>query len=46
MNDNAVVIRQVVKSYGSVKAVQGLDLEVPRGSLVGFLGPNGIRYES
>ena len=41
MNDNAVVIRQVVKSYGSVKAVQGLDLEVPRGSLVGFLGPNG-----
>jgi ABC-2 type transport system ATP-binding protein len=29
------------KSYGSVEAVSGLDLEVPRGSIHGFLGRNG-----
>jgi ABC-2 type transport system ATP-binding protein len=29
------------KSYGSVAAVDGVDLEVPRGSFFGFLGPNG-----
>ncbi len=32
---------QLSKSYGSRKAVDGLDLEVSRGELFGFLGPNG-----
>ena len=41
MTDAAIAIRGVDKRYGKVHAVQGLDLEVPRGSLVGFLGPNG-----
>ncbi|MEE2908451.1 MAG: ATP-binding cassette domain-containing protein [Planctomycetota bacterium] len=41
MTDLAVTIRKVDKNYGSVRAVQGLDLDVPQGSLVGFLGPNG-----
>ncbi|MBG83237.1 MAG: ABC transporter [Phycisphaerae bacterium] len=41
MNENAVTIQNVDKSYGSVQAVRNLDLQVPRGSLVGFLGPNG-----
>ena len=29
------------KQFGSVNALQGLDLEVPAGSIFGFLGPNG-----
>ena len=29
------------KRYRRVRALQGLDLEVPRGSVFGFLGPNG-----
>ena len=31
----------LVKRYGNVTALDGLDLEVPSGSLFGFLGPNG-----
>ncbi len=29
------------KRFGDVVALRGIDLEVPRGQLVGFLGPNG-----
>jgi lipooligosaccharide transport system ATP-binding protein len=31
----------VVKRFGGITAVDGLDLEVPAGSCVGLLGPNG-----
>ncbi|MBR7504016.1 ATP-binding cassette domain-containing protein, partial [Mycobacterium tuberculosis] len=31
----------VVKSYGRVRALDGLDLTVDRGEVHGFLGPNG-----
>src|SRR5262245_58572685 len=31
----------MVKHYGDVKAVDGIDLEVPRGICFGLLGPNG-----
>jgi ABC-2 type transport system ATP-binding protein len=31
----------LVKSYGRVRALDGLTLEVPRGVVFGFLGPNG-----
>jgi ABC-2 type transport system ATP-binding protein len=37
----AVVLRGVTKKYGEFTAVDGVDLEVPRGSIYGFLGPNG-----
>lgn len=37
----AIRIRGVVKRYGSITAVAGLDLDVPEGSCVGLLGPNG-----
>src|SRR4029453_10294322 len=37
----AILVRQLRKSYGSKAAVDGVDLEVPRGSFFGFLGPNG-----
>jgi ABC-2 type transport system ATP-binding protein len=38
-----IVIRTdgLVKDYGSVRALDGLDLEVRRGEVFGFLGPNG-----
>jgi len=34
-------MRGVVKRYGPITAVGGLDLEVPEGTCVGLLGPNG-----
>lgn len=37
----AIRISDVHKSFGSVKAVDGLDLEVPEGICLGLLGPNG-----
>ncbi|WP_217914075.1 ABC transporter ATP-binding protein [Miltoncostaea marina] len=37
----AIRVRGVVKRYGPITAVDGLDLEVPAGSCVGLLGPNG-----
>src|SRR5512134_2418048 len=37
----AIVCRGLVKRYGSVVAVDGLDLEVRRGECFGLLGPNG-----
>ncbi len=33
--------RGLARSFGSVQAVQGLDLDVAEGELVAFLGPNG-----
>jgi ABC-2 type transport system ATP-binding protein len=31
----------LVKSFGALKAVDGITLRVPRGEVLGFLGPNG-----
>ncbi|UQW99659.1 ABC transporter ATP-binding protein [Streptomyces sp. RerS4] len=36
-----VRFRNVVKTYGSTNAVNGLDLDVPQGKFIGLLGPNG-----
>jgi ABC-2 type transport system ATP-binding protein len=41
MPEPAIVARGLRKGYGQKLAVDGLDLEVPRGSFFGFLGPNG-----
>jgi lipooligosaccharide transport system ATP-binding protein len=37
----AISLRGVIKRYGAITAVDGLDLEVPVGTCVGLLGPNG-----
>src|SRR5437667_2648969 len=37
----AIRLRRVVKRYGPITAVNGLDLDVPQGTCVGLLGPNG-----
>ncbi|MBR5753256.1 MAG: ABC transporter ATP-binding protein [Clostridia bacterium] len=33
--------KQLVKKYGSVQALNGFDLELPAGKIIGLLGPNG-----
>jgi len=40
-NDVVVRLEGVTKRFGDHIAVSGLDLEVPRGTVYGFLGPNG-----
>jgi lipooligosaccharide transport system ATP-binding protein len=37
----AIRLRGIVKRYGEITAVDGLDLDVPLGTCVGLLGPNG-----
>jgi lipooligosaccharide transport system ATP-binding protein len=37
----AIRLRGVIKRYGQITAVNGLDLDVPAGTCVGLLGPNG-----
>jgi ABC-2 type transport system ATP-binding protein len=37
----AITVRGVRKSYGSVEALAGVDLDVARGTVVALLGPNG-----
>ena len=42
MSDAApVVARGLVKLYGDIVAVGGVDLTVERGDVFGYLGPNG-----
>jgi ABC-2 type transport system ATP-binding protein len=38
---NAIVAEGLVKRYGPVEALSGLDLAVPEGTVMGLLGPNG-----
>ena len=38
---NAISITALVKSYGKVTALQGIDLAVPQGMIYGVVGPNG-----
>jgi lipooligosaccharide transport system ATP-binding protein len=37
----AISLRGVVKRFGEITAVDGLDLDLPEGTCVGLLGPNG-----
>jgi ABC-2 type transport system ATP-binding protein len=41
MTTTMIRARGLVKHYGEVRALDGLDLEVPRGRVLGLLGPNG-----
>src|SRR6266571_2628850 len=38
---NAVVIQNVTKTFGKHTAVDDLSLQVPAGTVYGFIGPNG-----
>jgi ABC-2 type transport system ATP-binding protein len=37
----AITVRGLVKHFGEVRALDGVDLDVPRGTVLGLLGPNG-----
>jgi ABC-2 type transport system ATP-binding protein len=37
----AILVEELTKSFGEVKALRGIDLSVPRGTILGVLGPNG-----
>ena len=39
--DQAVEVESLVKRYGELVAVDGLSLRIPRGQVLGLLGPNG-----
>jgi ABC-2 type transport system ATP-binding protein len=41
MTDDAIVVEGLEKSYGSVKALGGVDFTARTGSVLGLLGPNG-----
>jgi ABC-2 type transport system ATP-binding protein len=41
MSDYIIETKDLVKKFGSFTAVNGLSLQVPAGSIYGFVGPNG-----
>ncbi|MGF1741753.1 ABC transporter ATP-binding protein [Vibrio profundum] len=41
MTDYAIKAENVVKRFGDFTAIDGINLTVPKGSIYGFLGPNG-----
>jgi ABC-2 type transport system ATP-binding protein len=41
MNEDAIVVEGLEKSYGSVRALCGVDFAARHGSVLGLLGPNG-----
>lgn len=40
-NSLAIEIKGLTKAYGPVQALEGVNLDVKRGEILGFLGPNG-----
>jgi ABC-2 type transport system ATP-binding protein len=41
VHEPAITVRHLVKTFGEVRAVRGVDFEVQAGEVFGFLGPNG-----
>ena len=41
MSEAAIVVEGLVKSFGDVRALDGVDLETQTGTVLGLLGPNG-----
>jgi ABC-2 type transport system ATP-binding protein len=41
VTEDAIVVRDLKKSFGEIDAVRGVSFEVERGEAFGFLGPNG-----
>ncbi len=41
MSEYAIQALSLSRNFGEIKAIQGLDLEIEKGSIYGFLGPNG-----
>ncbi|NBO32822.1 MAG: ATP-binding cassette domain-containing protein, partial [Actinobacteria bacterium] len=41
MNNAPIIAENLVRHFGEVKAVDGINLTVNQGEIFGFLGPNG-----
>ncbi len=41
MSENILELKKVTKSFGGIRAVEGVDLAVQKGELHGLIGPNG-----
>ena len=41
MESTVLTARGLTKRYGSAAALDGMDLELPQGKIIGLLGPNG-----
>ena len=41
VDEPAIVTEDLTRSYGKVRALNGVSISVPRGSVFGLLGPNG-----
>ncbi len=41
MDEAAILVEGLVKRFGTVTALDGIDFEVPRATVFGLLGPNG-----
>lgn len=41
MNDWAINVKNLTKKFGNKTVVNNIDLQVPKGKIYGFLGPNG-----
>lgn len=41
MPEPAILVQQLVRRFGDVAAVDGIDMEIAPGEIYGFLGPNG-----
>jgi ABC-2 type transport system ATP-binding protein len=41
MGENVIVVKDLVKVYGDLRAVDGISFEVEKGEVFAFLGPNG-----
>lgn len=40
-SENAIVVKNLQKSYGELKVLRGINFDVKRGNVVALLGPNG-----
>lgn len=41
MNVSAISIKDLYMSYGSKQVLNGINLEIPKGQIIGYIGPNG-----
>ena len=41
MQENLLIVKDVVKTYGDYTALNNANISVPKGSIYGLLGPNG-----
>jgi ABC-2 type transport system ATP-binding protein len=41
MENPSIAVRNISRSYDSVKALNDVSFEVPKGELFGFIGPDG-----